>query len=61
MKKLENLANEKFAVSEKEMGQVRGGNVPPATITASYTESDTCQPSGGSVCDYTHSDSCIDF
>jgi hypothetical protein len=59
MKKLESLKSEKFAISENEMRQIKGGY--GGSITASYTESDTCLPSGGSVCDYTHTDSCIDF
>jgi hypothetical protein len=57
-KKLESLKGEKFAVSENEMLQVTGGY---ASITSTWTETDTCLPSGGSVCDYTHTDSCIEL
>lgn len=62
MKKLESLKSEKFKVSEMELDQIKGGySTGGGSITSTYTESDTGCSGGGSVCDYRHSDSCIDF
>lgn len=59
MKKLENLENEKFKISEEELLQIKGGY--GGSMYGSFEQYDTTAANGAVTCDSRQVDSCVDW